>query len=364
MLSKVKWLLPLALLFLVSSGTAGIRPSFSLDYSAWEATNIVISSEGEVIDGKFLVIESLKGDVLSGETIEIPELSKFESRSSRLVKLPFGSKPDGPSQYVSGQRMILFLKRRDSTTKPSDTQRETTSPVWRAANLFDEMNASLVWLEGDKSFAFHQFMNPGPSELVENGKSEAELRIRILEVMQIRASFDQAASIVNGSSKAEALVPFATSEFLLSRIRAFQELEKGGQQSVSVLLGILLDETKLNFHDATIRSLVAIGGSRVGPALTSTVRREMHFWRGTAPQLKEGWWKSATEPDGNTLQPRYIKLRLALEGLKQLRFLGSKRVVSELRDFWSTVPLLDADEDVDGVIKDCEALLEVLSIRQ
>jgi len=297
MLSKVKWLLPLALLFLVSSGTAGIRPSFSLDYSAWEATNIVIASEGEVIDGNFLVLESLKGNVLSGETIEIPELAKFESRSSRLVKLPFGSKPDGPSQYVSGQRMILFLKRKGPTTKTGDAQRETTSPVWRVANLFDEMNASVVWLEGDKSFAFHQFMNPGPSELVENGKSEAELRIRTLEVMQIRASFDHAASIAEGSRRAESLVEFTNSNIHFVRLNAFKELKKGGQHSRLALSQLLSDQSRLDVHPQVIEVLGEIGGEDLGLVLTDIVRTEMRFWKEIAPRLKVGWWKDMYEPE-------------------------------------------------------------------
>lgn len=358
MSARIRQLLPFVLLLFTISASAGIRPSFSLDYSAWEATDIVIVSEGEVIDGNFVVLESLKGDVFSGESIYVPELGKFADKSSRLVKIPWGGKTDNPPKYVSGVRMILFLKRKPPAAGPQEV---ISPPAWRPANLFDEMNASVVWLEEDKSFAFQQLMNPGPSELVEFGRSESEIRVRTLEVMQFRADFNRAASIADGSIRAEALAAFTSSEFFLSRVRAFEELEKRGQESVSVLLKILHNETKLNLHGSAIRSLIAIGGPRVGPALTDSVRREMLFWKVTAPQLKPGWWNSVSESDVDRLQSRYTKLRLSLEGLRLLRFLDAKQVVSELRKFWPSVPRPDTNEDVDGITKDCDQFLEELN---
>jgi hypothetical protein len=178
--------------------------------------------------------------------------------------------------------------------------------------------------------------------------------------MQIRASFNQAVSIADGASRAEALAAFTHSEFFVSRIRAFEELEKGGQHSVSVLLGILHDETRLNLHDSAIRSLIAIGGSRVGPALTEIVRREMLFWKATAPKLKQGWWNAMDEPNTNVLQSRYSKALEALYGLRKLRFIGSREVVVEFRDLWLSFPQLGDSSGSNQMSEECNEVLKSL----
>jgi hypothetical protein len=52
---------------------AGIRPSFSLDRCTWSATHIV-SVQTTPTDGVFSVVESWKGDLKAGDSLEIPEL--------------------------------------------------------------------------------------------------------------------------------------------------------------------------------------------------------------------------------------------------------------------------------------------------
>jgi hypothetical protein len=52
---------------------AGIRPSFSLDGCSWRATHIVLVQTTPE-DGVFSVVESWKGGLKPGDSLEIPEL--------------------------------------------------------------------------------------------------------------------------------------------------------------------------------------------------------------------------------------------------------------------------------------------------
>ncbi|MGD2114647.1 MAG: hypothetical protein PVG07_06335, partial [Acidobacteriota bacterium] len=56
-------LLAFCTLLLAPSAGAGIRPSFHLDLVAWEATHVVVATEGPEIDGELTVLESWRGDL-------------------------------------------------------------------------------------------------------------------------------------------------------------------------------------------------------------------------------------------------------------------------------------------------------------
>src|SRR6185369_10112108 len=91
--------------------SAGIRPSFGLEGNTWNATHIVVVTEGKTIDGIFRVLESWKGDLNPGDTIKVPELASFKAESSRTVSDPWYQKPGtNPGLVVTGDRMVLFLK--------------------------------------------------------------------------------------------------------------------------------------------------------------------------------------------------------------------------------------------------------------
>src|SRR6266508_1230362 len=96
----------LVLLFLLcgnhSPVSAGIRPSFGIEVCSWNATHIVVATEGKTIDGVFRVLESWRGDLNPGDTIKIPELASFKPRSSRAVSEPW-AEPVNESGYVGGR---------------------------------------------------------------------------------------------------------------------------------------------------------------------------------------------------------------------------------------------------------------------
>ena len=356
-MNRLKLAVVAILLFCGSNLFAGIRPSFSLEYSSWEATDIVIASEGAIIDGNLVILEALKGGLLPKEVIFVPELAKFRSLVSRLVKVPFGMTRGETPQYVSGRRMILFLKK-SPATQTRRFQADPKGRMWEPASLEKEMNVSVIWLEGDRSFAFIQWMNPGPSELIEYGKSETQLKERAREVIQERSALDRAAAIAEKSARAEAIAPFTASSLFLARQMAFEELEKGGEASIAVLYRILENDANLNVHDDAIRTLVAVGGEKAGPVLIDILRAEMVFWRATAPRLQKGWWNAGNDID--PLHHRYQKVAAILRTFRTIRISGSREVVSDFRDLWRTLPPLDDSNEPDQLTKTSEEVLEKL----
>src|SRR5580658_2628 len=91
-------LVALLTLIFMSQANAGTRPSFYLDACAWDATHIVVVTEGERTDGQVSVLESWKGDLKPGDNITVPELAAFEPQSSRIID----PGTDGPVKCVTG----------------------------------------------------------------------------------------------------------------------------------------------------------------------------------------------------------------------------------------------------------------------
>ena len=123
-----------ALIVLALSGAfspvsiAGIRPSFSLDHSSWQATDIVSVLTTEE-DGVFEVQESLKGDLRPGDNVSVKELAPAPG-AFPIAAYPRGvtifADPSGPILEVPrqppGSRMVLFLTRKERSEGPSSTK--------------------------------------------------------------------------------------------------------------------------------------------------------------------------------------------------------------------------------------------------
>lgn len=114
--------LTLVALFMLSSCVCdlSIPPSTrtmapNLDYSTSNATEIIVATEGQEIDGVVEVLEVLKGELSIGAWIEVPRLRCFSRESGRRVRLaveqPGLAWPDGTKvpSVVSCGRMYLFL---------------------------------------------------------------------------------------------------------------------------------------------------------------------------------------------------------------------------------------------------------------
>jgi hypothetical protein len=168
-----------------ASAFAGIRPTFRPEDSSWRATDIIVVTEGKEIDGVVQVLETWKGDLKPGSTLKISELAEFKSKDIRLVDNHSFRENRGPDEFVSGDRMILFLRDRTKVLagpEDDDEQNAVIEPErkpsrWSGANpMGDEVKYATVWIEGDKVYCFIQIMNPGPSLLCSTSMTEASLR--------------------------------------------------------------------------------------------------------------------------------------------------------------------------------------------
>jgi len=147
---------------------AGIRPSFSLDRCSWNATHIVLVQTTPK-DGVFSVVESWKGDLKPGDSLEVPELKPNKEAvpmSSDRKPQGFGSQDtQGISEQIPrqpvGSRVILFLKKKEEGGVGSPSAGNTTGTQWEPASGWGGMKVSVLWIDGEKSYCFRPVDEPG-----------------------------------------------------------------------------------------------------------------------------------------------------------------------------------------------------------
>lgn len=329
---------------------AGIRPSFFVDESAWQATHIVVVSEGVKLDGKCVVLESWKGDLETNSTVFIPELATFESQEAREIKR-WPNEPEVFPSHVTCSRIVLFLKR-----SASDGSK------WEPTGFAKAMNVSMAWVEQGKMFAIVQRMNPGPSELVPLVQTEAAFKTRVLESVQTQDSLAKTEAIHDLNQRAESLRPFVTNKLWYARGDAFARLGKCGEPALPVLRSMLGDTNLSAQHDAVISTLGHAGGRKVGAEILNVLEVEIQFWKQRAPKLETGWWGGAglSGAEAAALRNHYTKVGAALAVLRELKYRECKTAVTELRDFWRSLPQLEDRSGINRMSEGCDEILKEL----
>ena len=346
--------------------SAGIRPSFDLETCSWNATHIVVATEGKTIDGEFRVLESWKGDLNPGDTIKVPELASFKPPSSRAVSDAWSEKQkSNQGLFVTGERMVLFLKKdsRGSTSEAGDSGPPSSASIrWNSSSFYDEMNVSVVWIETEKAFGFVQVMNPGPSLLITLGLSEELLKNRALEIKDIQDSFFLSAAIADPAKRAEALASFVHHSLHQARGAALEALQRSGKPALPVLRRMLADDSLLDIHAVLIDVLAEVGKNDVGSDLTELIEKDLAFWRATGPLLKRGWWNGkgfSSLEDVVPLRDRYSEVYSALLALRRRPYRESQTVVTQFRDFWRSLPQLE-EIGSDQLTQACDEVLRQL----
>jgi hypothetical protein len=354
---RVILFLILSFVILPSGVFAGIRPSFMLDSCTWNATHIVVVTEGDVIDGNLLVLESLKGDLRTGEIITLADFGNFNKAQLRQVGTEIVFENSSPETYhltsgkrspgttfnpnashveagltksITCSRFILFLKR--------DASGGTSN--WKPAATSGGFFVSAVWLESYGTFAFNQVMNPGPSELLPLKSSEEQIRGLVAEILKAKDSIGVALSISEKEKRAEALEPLMRSSSWLVKKLALEGIKDCGLSARPVFQRLIHDTSMLENSIILFASYIETGDEQAGPELTELVRKELQFWRELVPTLKNGWWHVADISAPDNLQKRYDRIYYLLGALGELRFDGCKGLVTELRDFWRSHPVL------------------------
>ena len=354
------WLLVLVSL-LVNSAFAGIRPSFSLDHSAWKATDIVIATT-TATDGTFEVVEPLKGDLHVGTRLAISDLlpsPEAEPIASYLATSE--SLHCHPGSHVipkqpAGSRVILFLVGGTDVNVP-----EGKAPVegWKPSDIMANMQASVVWFEGADLYAFMQIINPGLPLLCKLRESETDVRNRVAEIDQNQAQMAMDLSVSDGAERAERLKKYLKSNIFPVRLAAMKELSKSGPSAVPVISTMIDDPAFASESSELIHALVDAGGKTAGSELTRRLQRELEFWRSKGPSLRRGWWNENQNGYSPFRAHNSVTYELII-GLEKIRYRNALSTVVEFRKVWGSVPVADTSSTEDEIGNLCEKLIVAL----
>jgi len=167
-------------------------PSFNPVSSSWFSSHIVVARITKTLDGNFTVLESLKGDLKKDDSLWIPDLAIFAGEKQRRITGDLGKKTALPP--VTGQRLILFLRRMEYPWRIENGRREE----WLAANrdgMFGSypkttMDISVAWIENDVVYARSTGSFSGGYSMQQFFPSEISAKESINEILAVRNQFD------------------------------------------------------------------------------------------------------------------------------------------------------------------------------
>jgi hypothetical protein len=339
---------------------AGIRPSFMLDQSSWRATNIVsVLSTPE--DGVFEVAESWKGDLHPRDHVTVPELAPDRnavSISSYPKQTSILDDASGPSLQIPrqppGSRMVLFLKRGRSTGPERRVE-------WSPSNVFDDFKTSVVWIDGERVYAFRQLMNPGPSALEFLDVSESNLKARVAEVVSIQADLEDAAKVEDGFARAMRLKSYVHSDVLPARQFALDELGRSGPSAVETIRGMLHNDDFAADVPELLEVYAKAGGEALGEDLNTRLQEKLGFWRAMGSTLPRGWWNEIGMPDREAFQRQYMETYQLVVALQKIDYPPALPTARELSAFWKSVPQLNDPSGLNRMSEESDRLIEHLS---
>jgi hypothetical protein len=294
-------LLSVLIISFVQPSLAAIRPAFLLDYCSWHATDVVLV-EVTPKPGVFRVMESWKGDLRTGNLVTVPEIQPptgameivaYQKNFDDIVK--GGLSEQIPSQRI-GSQVVLFLKKSP----------EASSKHWKSADLFGEMKASAVWIDGGQLYAFRQLVNPGPSVLVPWDMNLDKMRDRVSETDRIELDLVRVTAIEDGAARVEGLKVYVRSDILEAQQVALNELPKSGPKALPAIREMLSDPAFAFEGAELVKAFAEAGGKSVGEELDVRLQEQVRFWQATAPTLSIGWWNQHATPHA-PLRERYMQ---------------------------------------------------------
>jgi len=323
----------------------GIRPSFDLDQCSWNATHIVLVKT-TVKDGVFSVVESWKGDLKPGDSLEVAELMPDEnavaiasysgSRGSELVDQS-RIREQIPRQ-PAGSQMILFLKKQEASGAGASTK-------WGPASGWGGMKVSVLWIDAAKTFCFQQWMNPGPSVLSEcqrwplSSSDPDVFTARIRQVLQTKAGLAEALALKREDDRAERLGRIALGDVYPAQKEAMDALAKAGTVALPEILQVM--DGAPGFYDgvALVRMFVKAAGKDSGRQLHGRLQQDVIYWETVGPTLTPDWLEQLVVV-GSPLFVKFNETSLLVRELDREHYAPAAHTVAELRRFWTSQPQL------------------------
>jgi hypothetical protein len=344
---RVGLLSALALSF-VQACLAGIRPSFSLDFCSWQATDIVLV-EVTPDPGVFRVVEAWKGHLNGGSLIAVPELQPapgamdIAAHPEEFAELLRSGLGEQMPTLQAGSQMFLFLKRKSKASRDD----------WKSADFLGEMKTSAIWIDGGQLYAFQQLVNPGPSVLMPLGMSRNAMTNRVREICRIQLELAKVAAIENGAVRAERLKVYLSSDVPEAKRLALSELGKSGPTALPTIRKLLSEPAFSDEGAELIKVFAEAGGESVGEELEMRLQEQLRFWQATAPTLPVGWWNQDATPHA-PLRESYMKTWELVVALEHLHYRPASDTAKQLGDFWRSLPQLNDASGLDQMVKECD----------
>jgi hypothetical protein len=309
----------LLLIFLAASAGlfASVGPSFMLNYSVWDATDIVmVVTIGQ--DGVFEVTESWKGALDPGFRISIPQLAPSAGEDIR--------------PWTVGGQMVLFLKRSVSEGLLR----------WAPAGPLKEFPASAVWLRGGEVYRFVPGSNPRVSLFAKSKLTEAEFRARVAEVLRVREDMD-AIILEPAELRATHLKKYASSEISPAKQFALRALGNAGASGLNVFRELLDAASSGDDVSMLVQAYATAGGVAVAEDLDLRLRHLVELWRVKTSPVQPGWWDA-----GGTA------MILALQRLHYVPAAGTAR---ELKAIMEQLPKPFDSASTNLIVTACDELI-------
>ena len=308
--------------------TAGIRPSFDMDYSLWKATDIVVASEDAQIDGVLRVIENWKGKLQPGDHITIPELAKFSDVSQRTIHR--FSKADAQPQTVSGARMVLFLVR-----DPAGEQKWQPAVYRGIGGTFDH---SVAWIEDGMVYAIQQIINPGPSELIDTEMNEPQMHAAVAAYCVVQAALDSAVAARKPTQVMQAFEAFVRPPSYSSygAKAALDALASMGADALPTLEQMVTNPTLLDWRAKAIDAIARIDSDKTSGILASALESERKYWESHGRGLSAKWWDADPDNARRELRNHFESLLATLKALKAHPSAAANDALLEIKQLWET----------------------------
>lgn len=320
---------------------AGFPRRFDLDRYSWNATHIVLV-QTTTNDGVLSIVESWKGDLKPGDSIDVPELKPNEN----AMPISRYAKPEGvdesrwseqiPRQPI-GSRMILFLKKQPGSDAGSLVK-------WTPTSLYG-MKDSVIWIDGGRAFCFQDWTTPGLAVLSPcmrwpaRSTDVAVFASRIHEVLQAQRDFADTLALKDVGWRAERLGSIALGDVYDAQKEAIDALGKAGTVALPEILQVM-DKPPVPYDGAAlIRVFVEAAGNDSGRQLHARLQQDVIYWRTVGPTLT-GDWLDQLVVVGSPLFVKFQETSSLIRELDREHYTPAAQTIAELRDFWVSQPQL------------------------
>ncbi len=318
---------------------------FVLDHLAWSATDVLVVTEGQRIDGRVVVTEVWRGDAQVGAELVFPDLADYEGAERRTIENGWnvlGRGRPGPRlrrAEVTGGRMVLFLVREGGTLSGDGGHVDT----------------SAAWIEDGDAYALRQVMNPGGFVFVHVG-SELDLRARVDELTRSRRAQRVALTLGDPAARVEALTPLLAEP--AARESTFEALGACGAAAVPLLRTLLTEVRQPEIVHHAVLALRQAAGTEAAAELAALLDREATFWSAECPGLPESEWDDVgvDTARASALSGRYLLLDCALGVCSGLPDERLRVPLLRISGAWRTT----AHPAGERIIRMCAALIDAL----